>query len=514
MSNVNKVVVNSAILYAKLLVSIVAAFITSRLVLTALGDVDYGINSLVAGVVGMLAFLQSTISTASVRFLAYSLGQNDNESVKKTFNSALFVHIVFGLIIWIIIEVGGLLMFDFILNIPESRIADARIIYHLMALTTFISIISVPYDAVLNAYEDFLAFAIIDTIGTLLSIGIAFWITYNTKNALVFYALLTAIVQIILRTIKQAYCIRKYPVCKIHLTSSTDKSIIESILSLAGWKTLDAGFSILYAQLKSVIMNVFFGVVVNAANGIATNLTIQINNFSSNLTTAINPQLIKSEGEGNRNRLIELTKVSAKFSLFIFAIFSLPILFEIEYVLKCWLGKVPDYSSIFIRLILIEMLIQKLTHPLTTAIQAVGKIRGITLVVALNLLVQLLTSYLLYKAGYDPSAIYTIAIIGSVLFSTTSRLYYGKTLVNVDLHDYFRSVFIKGLFPVLFTSLIAVLPIIFFEESFQRFVISCLTSTISLFIFIRYIGLTCSEYDRINSLALSVFSKKQQKKHL
>ena len=507
MSNLNKVVFNSAILYAKLLISVIAAFITSRLVLNALGEVDYGINSLVAGVIGMLGFLQSTISTASVRYMAYSLGQNDIESLKKTFNSSLIVHLIFGFIIWTIIEIGGIIMFDFILNIPDSRIADARAIYHLMALTTFISIISVPYDAVLNAYEDFLAFSIIDIIGIFLSIGIAFWITYNTKNALVVYALLNAAIQLILRLIKQDYCIRKYPVCKVQFRRGIDNSIIKSILSFAGWKTLDAGVSLLYVQLKSVIMNVFFGVVVNAANGIATNLTMQINNFSSNLTTAVNPQLIKSEGEGNRNRLIELTMLSAKFSLFIFAIFSLPILFETEFLLNWWLKKAPSYSTIFIRLILIEMLIQKLTHPLTTAIQAVGRIRGITLIVTLNLLIQLLVTYFLYKEGYGPPVIYTIAIIGSLFFSTTSRLYFGKLIVKIDLKDYIKSVFLNGLFPIILASLIAVLPIIFLDEGFSRMIITGLVSTFSLLITIRFFGLTNTEYNKLNSLALSIRSK-------
>lgn len=511
MNNINKIVFNSAILYAKLLISIIAAFITSRLVLNALGEVDYGINSLVAGVVGMLAFLQSTISSASVRYLAYSLGQNDDESVQKTFNSSLIVHLVFGLIIWVIIEIGGIIMFDFVLNIPDVRISDARVIYHLMALTTFISIVSVPYDAILNAYEDFLAFSIIDTIGILLNIGIAFWITYERRNALVVYGLLTAAIQLILRIIKQAYCIRKYAVCKNQFKISTDKSIIKSIVSFAGWKTLDAGISLLYVQLKSVIMNVFFGVVINAANGIAMNLTMQINNFSSNLTTAINPQLIKSEGGGNRKRLIELTKVSAKFSLFIFTIFSLPILLETEYLLSWWLKKAPEYSSTFIRLILIEMLIQKLTHPLTTAIQAVGKIRGITLIVSLNLLLQLLTTYYLYKAEYAAPTIYIIAILGSVFFSMTSRLYYGKIVVNIDIKDYIKSVFFKGLFPGLLSALIAVLPIVFLEEGFNRMIITGLTSTASLFVLIRYVGLTNSEFDKIKSFALSIISKNNKK---
>lgn len=507
MSNVNKVVFNSSILYAKLLISIIAAFITSRLVLNALGEVDYGINSLVAGIIGMLAFLQSTISTASVRFLAYSLGQNDNESLNNTFNSSLIVHIFFGLIIWIIVEIGGIIMFDFILNIPDSRIADARIIYHLMALTTFISIISVPYDAVLNAYEDFLAFSIIDTIGIFLSIGIAFWITYYTKNALVVYALLTAIIQLVLRLIKQVYCIRKYPVCRIRFRRGLDKSIINSILSFAGWKTLDAGVSILYVQMKSVLMNVFFGVVVNAANGIATNLTMQINNFSSNLTTAINPQLIKSEGERNRNRLIELTIVSAKFSLFIFAIFSLPILFETEYLLNWWLNKKPEYSTIFIRLILIEMLIHKLTHPLTTAFQAVGKIKEFSIFTSIAYVMQFLITYILYIFKFPPPAIYVVGIFFAILIFSTSRLYYGKILVNIDIKYFLKSVFLKGLLPVVLSSIIAVLPIIFLDEGFSRMIITGLVSTFSLLITIRFFGLTNIEYNKLNSLALSIRSK-------
>ncbi|MBM3206618.1 MAG: hypothetical protein FJZ43_03285 [Candidatus Staskawiczbacteria bacterium] len=234
---------------------------------------------------------------------------------------------------------------------------------------------------------------------------------------------------------------------------------------------------------------------------------MQINNFSSNLTTAINPQLIKSEGERNRNRLIELTIVSAKFSLFIFAIFSLPILFETEYLLNWWLNKKPEYSTIFIRLILIEMLIHKLTHPLTTAFQAVGKIKEFSIFTSIAYVMQFIITYILYIFKFPPPAIYVVGIFFAILIFSTSRLYYGKILVNIDIKYFLKSVFLKGLLPVVLSSIIAVLPKIFLDEGFSRMIITGLVSTFSLLITIRFFGLTKTEYNKLNSLALSIRSK-------
>jgi O-antigen/teichoic acid export membrane protein len=502
LSSMNKILLNTSVLYAKLLISMIVAFITSRLVLNALGTIDYGINSIVAGVIGLLAFLQSTISSASIIFLAHSLGSDDIQILKRTFNSTLLVHIIFGFAIVIIIECGGLVMFNGILNIPEGRLHDAWIVFHLMAITTFISIISVPYDAVINAHEDFLPFSIIDTIGVLVSLVIAYVITKISNNLMVVYAILTALNQLLLRLIKQLYCNHKYSECKVQIIQYSDKSIVKNILNFAGWKTLDAGASVLYSQLKGIILNVFFGVILNAANGIASNLTMQVNNFSSNLTTAINPQIIKSEGSGDRNRMIELTKSSAKFSVFLFAIFSIPILLETDFLLLVWLKNVPVFTSLFIRLIIIEMLIQKFTHPLITAIQAIGKIRGITLVVLVNIILQLTLTYYLYKSGYSASAIYVVSIFGSII-SFVTRLYFGKKLLNLNIMLYFRDVIFKALLPISISGLVSIIPLIYLHASMERLLCVTFVSTVSHIITIRFFGLSNLELARIKEAFFS-----------
>lgn len=480
--------------------AIVAGLISSRVVLSALGEIDYGVNSLVAGLIGMLAFLQSTISTSSIRFIAYGIGKDDPEYVQKTFKASVFLHFSFAFVIVIFIEIIGLFMLDQVLNIPSARLRDATIVFHITVLTTFVAITSVPYDAMMNAYEDFFAFSVIDTLSLLFGLLIAFSLIIFENNRLILYSAFTAINFVITRAVKQYYCQRKYAASNLATKSTIDWKTVKEMLAFAGWKTLDAGASVFYYQLRGIIMNIFFGVSLNASNGIAVNFTSQINNFSSNLTTAVNPQLIKSEGEGNRFKVLELTKMSAKFSLFLFALFSFPIIAEADYILKLWLINPPPFSALFIRLILLEMLLQKLTHPLTTSLQAVGKIKGITVIVTLNLIIQVVISYFLYSMGFPPSTIYMVAIIGTIGISTTSRIYFGKVLLKLSVRDYFSSVFIKGLTPLLIAMLVNFVTLNLVEESFSRMLLSFILITITLIISIRYFGLSEFEYSRIKTI--------------
>tara|TARA_B110000902_G_scaffold63988_1_gene75814 strand:+ start:2476 stop:4005 length:1530 start_codon:yes stop_codon:yes gene_type:complete len=493
MSAFNKIIVNTIVLYIKLFISIIVAFITARLVLNALGEVDYGINSLIAGIIGMLAFLQTTISTASIRFLAFGLGSGDIEQLKKTFNSSLIIHIIIGLIIVFIIELGGLILFNTTLNIPVERINDAKIVFHLMALTTYVTIVSVPYNAVMNAHEDFIPLAVIETIGMLITLMIAVFISNYEGNKLVTYASLITVNYILQRIIFQIYTGRKYEECKLSFSKFIDKSLIKQMMTFAGWKTLDAGTSVLYVQLKAVLLNIYFGVVVNAANGLASNLTMQINNFSANLTTAINPQLIKAEAAGDRGRMIELTKTSAKFSVFVFSILSLWVLIETDFILVTWLKNVPEYTSLFVRLLLIEMLLQKFTHPLTTSFQAINRIKEITFVVIINLVLQLIAVFYLYNNGYSPTTIYFISIVGTIV-SSIVRLYYANKFLNIEIMDYMESVIFKSVIPIILALTITMLVISLMEESYFRLLISMSLVTTVLLISIRYYGLTKNEF--------------------
>jgi len=507
----NRVIFNTSIVYARLLITLLIGLITTRIILKALGETDYGIYSLVAGVVGTLSFLNASMANASMRFMSHSLGSGDMELVKRTFNTSLIIHFFIGFVVVLIMEVGGLLMFEYWLNIPPDRLYDAKIIFHFMVITTFVSVISVPFDAVMNAHENFLAISLISMLGTLVGLGIAFYIAHINSNQLVIYGFLVLLNQFILRIIKQVYSRMNYAECKIRLKNYIDKILIRSILSFASWSMLGVTSAIIITQSKSILLNMFFGVNLNAANGIANTLTSQLNNFSTSMTQAINPQIMKSEGGGNRDQMIRLTSMAAKFSIFLFSIFSIPVFIEASYLLKLWLENVPDFVVIFTRLMIIAMIIEKFSSPINTAIAAIGRIKEITIVGLLAISLTIPMAYFLFNAGMPPQTIYLVGIFISLL-SAGVRLYYGKKIAGINIASYLNTVVLKSSLPILLAAGFTILPSLFLGDSFIRLVLTTGISILVTVILIRYIGLTKEEFLRLKSLVLSLLVKLKLKK--
>ena len=506
MQPAKRVILNTGIIYSNLLIRLFVGLITTRLILNALGETDYGIYALVGGVIGLLSFLGTSMSIASMRFLAHSLGTGDMETIKTTFNTSLIIHFILGVIVVLFLEAGGLLMFEYWLNIPEDKIFDAKIIFHFMVFTMFITVISVPFDAVMNAHENFLAITLINSTGIIVNLGIAIYLTYLNSNLLIIYGFLVLLNQILLRVLKQWYSSYNYQECKVRLREYIDKKLMKSMLSFVGWNILSVSGGIIIVQSKSILLNMFFGVNLNAANGIATALTERLNSISVSMTQALDPQIMKNEGGGERSRMIYLTVTSAKFSVFLLSIFSIPVLIETPYLLELWLKNVPDYAVIFTRLIIISMIMEKFTFPITTAINAVGKIKEATIVGFLIISMTIPISYWLYSIGQPPETIFVVGIF-IYLCLAIYRLYYGKKLVGINIAEYLRIVVIKPIFPLTLASIITIIPYFIFEEGFMRLTLTSLVCLVSSIILIRYFGLSKMEYIKLKQITISVLSK-------
>lgn len=495
-----KIALNTGIIYTKLIVKLAAGLIITRLVLGALGQVDYGIYSVVAGVIGLLSFLNAAMSSASMRFISHNLGTGDSHLIRSTFNSTLVIHFILGFIVVVIMEIGGSLMFEYLLKIPSDRLYDAKIIFHLMTASTFVTIISVPFDAVINAHENFLALSTIEIIGVVIHLVIAVLLTYLIEaNLLVVYSVLVLMMQITLRFIKQRYSINKYKECKIRVFEYTDKKVIKKILSFSGWNLFGVVGGILTVQSTSIFLNMFFGVLLNTANGIATSFASQLNNFSESMTQAINPQIMKSEGGGKRDRMLKLTATSAKFSVFLFAFFSLPTIIETPYLLKLWLKNVPDYSIIFCRLLLVSIFLEKYTFQLSIALKAVGKLRGITITGTILLISRIYVAYMLFKMNYPPYSIYLVNILFSIS-TAISRLYFGKKVAGLSIKEYLEAVIFRGSLPLFFASIFSPIPSLLMNEGILRLLLTVSISSITILIFVSYMGLTSNERQRIKGI--------------
>jgi O-antigen/teichoic acid export membrane protein len=501
-----RIIFNTGVLYAKLLIGMALGLFSTRLVLSALGETDFGIYALVAGIIGMLGILNSSMSNASMRFMAHSLGTGNEETIRKTFNTTLFLHFVIGTIVVLIMEGGGLLMFEYFLNIPAGRVFDAKIVFHFMVFTTFVTIISVPYDAVMNSHENLLALSLADILGYLLKLGIAVYLSYSALNLLVIYGFLMLVAQILLRIIKQWYSRVKYKECKINFRTHIDKELLKTILSFSGWNLFGSIASMSVTQVRGILLNMFFGVTVNAADGISKTASAQVNTVSTSMTRALNPQLVKSEGSGNRQKMLRFTELATKYSIFLFALFAIPIIIETPYLLDLWLKDVPKFSVIFCRLILIGLFLEKFTFEITSAIMAVGQIRELTIIEMILGVSNIPIAYVILKFGYPPYSIFIVGIfIATIAFFT--RLYFGKIIADMDVLCFVKN----GIFPVLFPLFLSIIfsniPQFYLPESFLRLIITTASSIMILTLSFWFFGLSNEENLKFKTLAHILLNK-------
>jgi O-antigen/teichoic acid export membrane protein len=506
MKAANRVIFNTGVLYAQLIIGIIIGLFTTRLVLNALGETDYGIYILVGGVVGMLGILNSNMSNTSMRYMAHSLGTGDKETTLRTFNTTLFLNFLIGSVVVLIMEVGGVLMFDYLLSIPASKIFDAKIVFHFMVITTFITVISVPYDAVMNSHENILALSLVDILGYILKLGVAIYLTYSKTNLLIMYGFLLFAIEVILRIVKQWYSKVKYVECKMKFREYVDRKLLKEIFSFSIWNLLNSVSALAIVQVKSIFLNKFFGVGINAAEGVARQASLQVNMVSVNMTRALNPQVMKSEGGGDRQRMLYLTELGTKFTTFLFALFAIPLFFEAPFLFTLWLKSVPDYVVIFFQIIMIAMLIEKFTFEITTAIRAVGNLKIFQITETSILLLNIPIYYIVLKMGYPPYSIFITSIFVSFIGAFV-RIYFGKKIAGLNFKLFFENAVFPVLLPIVFSCIFACLPHFLLQESLLKLCITFLFSISVMSCSFWLIGLNSNEKIIFKQIIISTKQK-------
>lgn len=420
----------------------ISLYIT-RLILNSLGASDFGIFNIVGGAISMLAFLNGSMAAATQRFMSYAEGENNEGKKIVIFNSSIVLHLIIAFSVGVLLEIGALFLFDGILNIPEDRISSAKIIYHCAVLSTMFTILTVPYDAVINAHENMLYYAAVGVFESLLKLATAFIVVYTLSDKLIIYGIFTAITALIIQLIMRIYCIRHYPECQLKLRNSVDASILKEMTIFAGWNALSSILGVLSQYGVGVVLNHFFGTIVNAAQGIANQISGQLGALSTNAIKAINPVIVKSAGAHDETMLYRSTILGSKALFFIMSICFLPILANLEPVLKLWLVNIPQYTLIFIQLYFIVNLIDTLSICQTTAISGVGKIKQYSLIMTLINVIPFCGSLLLFTMEFTPEWYYVLLILAA-LFKLSSRLYFAAkecrfNFVHMLLNDTLRS---------------------------------------------------------------------------
>lgn len=500
-----RVAMNTGFLYGKMLITIVISLFSTRLILGALGAVDYGIFNLVGGVIAMLTFLNVAMTISTQRYMSFYLGADDASKLRSVFTSSTSLHLLIGLSIVVILEIAGIFLFNGFLNIPEERIATAKTIYHFMVISTFFTINAVPYDAAINAHENFLFDAVTGIIESVLKLLIAILLVYSSSDKLILYGLLMASLTIIIRVIKGSFCISRYRECRFTRRLVIKGALIREMLSFAGWNLFGSFCTIVRNQGIAVVLNISFGVVVNAAYAVAHQVNSQLTLFSVNMLRSLNPQIIKSEGGGDRARMLRLSMLACKVSFFLLAFFAIPLIIEMEYVLKLWLKDVPEYTIIFCQLMLLLSMTQLLTYGLGTAIQSVGRIKLFQSLVGTTLILNLPLAIILVKLGFEPYSI-IIGAIGLEMVAGIMRIIIARKITGLSVKQYLRDVQSRSVPVAIAAAGGGMVPHLLMEPGFLRLLVTVLSTTGVLLLLGRYFSVSTYEYDKIKEIIIPVFT--------
>ena len=511
MQAAHRVAKNTLILYARMAITVFISLYSTRLILAALGVSDFGLFNVVGGVISMLGFLNASMAAATQRFISFAQGEGDLEKVKRIFNMSSLLHWGIAILVFFVLEVAGYFFFNGILNIAPDRVGVAKIIYQFMIVSTLFTVISVPYEAVITSHENMMVYAMLGIVEALLKLGIAIYITHAAFDHLMIYGCLMALLAILLLVIRRIYCHRVYKECVLNIKVFFDKPLLKEISGYAGWSLLGTSSSILVNYGQGVILNVFFGTIVNAAQGISAQISGQLNVFATTLIKALNPTIDKSEGAGNRSAMLNATMIGSKISFFLIMVFYIFFLIELPYIFKLWLKNIPQYAVVFCRLLLIRNLIEQLFIPLASAISAQGNIKDYQIRASILLFFPLIISYLLFKYEYPPYALYIIFIIYSILASCII-LYYTKKNCELSIKDFLFKVILRcvACFCIVFS--LAFLPHMIMQESLMRLIFVGFVTFIFFIVFVFLIGFSKNEKQEIKELVKFFINKASKNK--
>ena len=501
---------NTGILYVRMGITVFISLYSTRLILNSLGVDDFGIFNVVAGSIAMLTFLNTAMAAATQRFMSFAQGAGDFDKLKSIFNVSLVLHLSIAILVLLLLEGVGYILLNGVLKIPEARVGAAKIIFQFAIASTFFTIISVPYDAVINAHENMFLFAILGILEALIKLAIAIYITYTAYDQLLVYGLLMALMSIFLLVIRQVYCTRKYEECRMNVKKYFSKPIFSEMTSFAGWSFLGSSSSMVANYGQGIIMNVFFGTVVNTAQGISGQVSGQLGAFAVTMLKALNPLIAKSEGANNRELLVKATFVGSKASFFLLMIFYVPVLIEMPYIFKIWLKNVPDFAVIFCRLLLLRNLVEQLYITLSASIAATGNIRKYQIYISVLTFFPLVVSYVLFYFGAPAYAMYIVFIIYTTL-TAIMTIYFAQLVFNLPVKQYLVNVILRCLTTLLITASISIMPLLLMSPSIERLACVLLISTLSFTVTAYLFGFSPDEKKQIVILIQKIGTKLRPK---
>lgn len=438
--NNTRIAKNTIALYVQMLMSMLIALYTSRAVLNELGVEDFGIYNVAGSIVLMFGVLNSAMSTSTARYLTFELGGNDFLRLKRVFGMSLMIHVLIAIVVSLIAETVGIWFIANKMQIPKARLDTAFFVFHCSVIGTFITVVSVPYNAIIMAHEKMKIFAYFSILDLSLKLLIVFLLQIVESDKLKVYALLFLCVQIIVQFIYLFYCYRKFRETRVGL--HWDKPMFKEMSAFAGWSMFGGSAFLMYTQGINLLLNIFFGASVNAARAIAVQVQGLVIRSVGSFQTALNPQITKSFAKNNLPYMHTLLYASSKYSFFVFLIMAVPIFFETEKILKLWLKVVPDHTVNFVQIMLLISLVNCFSNPLSIAAKATGRIKVFEIVLGSISLTIVPVSYLLLKRGGSPEVVFLVHLLVEII-GQIIRVCMLMPMIHLSFKDYLDKVILR-----------------------------------------------------------------------
>lgn len=494
--NNKRIAKNALYLYIRMFLTMGVTLFTSRVILQTLGVEDFGIYNVVAGIVVLFAFINNAMAIASQRFLSFALGKKDEQEVKRVFSMSLTSHIAIAGVVLLLAETVGLWVL-WNMNFPENRLYAINWAYHIAVLTCVVNILRVPYNAAIIAYERMSFYAWVSIIEVFMKLAIVYLLLAYDGDKLIFYSFLLLLVTIVVNLVYKIYSNKQFSTSRYHFF--WDKTLFKQFIGFSGWSLTGSLANVGAQQGLNMIINIFCGVVVNAAVGISNQVMSAVGQFLGSFQTAFNPQLVKSYATDDKEYFMNLIFKTSKFSYYLMFLLSLPAVINCSFLLHAWLGTVPKYATEFSQLMIIFLLFDAISGPLWISVQATGKIKNYQLLMSFLILLNLPISYVILFCGYSPVYVFVGRVFVNII-TFLARIVYLRPLIQLPARKYILQVVI----PIALVSMLSLPVPIWMNEimdtTWLSVILNSFTCLLVSTIFIYVIGLTKSERKLINKV--------------
>ena len=504
-SNTKRIAKNTLVLYVRMLFLMLVTLYTSRVILDALGVEDYGIYNVVGGFVSMFALISAALTSACSRFLNFELGKGDLERQNVVFSTAVTIQWGLAIVVAVLSEAIGIWYVNNVMVLPADRLTAANWCFQFSVFNFCMNLITVPYNASIIAHEKMKTFAYMGLFQGVAQLGISFLVYLEPFDRLVFYALLLMILQFLIRYMYQVYCRRHFEEC--HYRFVIDKPLLKQMFSYSLWHLVGNGAAVMKEHGVNLVLNYFFGPVVNSARGLANQIFGAVNQLVSNFMMAMNPQITQSYAKGDLKYMLNLVYKGSKFSFYLVLILSLPIIINAHFIIGIWLKQIPEYTVIFTQLTLIVMLFSALSKPLITAQNATGDVRDYQLVVGGINLLNLPGSFICLYFGCNPQSVVIVAIVVEVIAFLARVYMLPRTIPSFSPLSFLRNIGLKCLLMAGIAAIPAIIVDYYMPENFCSFVFNVIFSMCISSVVILYLGCSYNERTLIMSKAKSLISK-------